>query len=50
MHTDNGTIKDTMVFILVFELGKMQLNDEHYEMEKNIISHNPIGALGVHRW
>ncbi|MBP9887395.1 MAG: hypothetical protein KBF93_13920 [Leptospiraceae bacterium] len=50
MHTDNGTIKDTMVSILGIELGKMQLNDEHYEMEKNIISHNPIGALGVHLW
>jgi len=50
MNTDNGTIKYPMVFILGIKLGKMQLNDEHYEMEKNIISHHPIGALGVHRW
>ena len=48
MHTDNGTIKDTMVSILGIELGKMQLNDEHYEMEKNYRIF--IGALGVHRW
>jgi|GEM_PF-6980644 len=37
-----------MVFILGMELGKVQLNDERYETEKNIINPNSIGVLGVH--
>ncbi|HRG45972.1 MAG TPA: hypothetical protein PLX69_13530 [Leptospiraceae bacterium] len=50
MHTDKGTIKDQMDYISGMEFGEMQINDERFETEKNILNRNFIGALGVHRW
>ena len=50
MHTDKRTIKDTMGFILIMQLGNMQLNDERYDTDKNMVSVIHRSVIGVHWW
>ena len=49
MHTDKRTIKDTMGFILIMQLGNMQLNDERYDTDNNMVNVIHRSVIGVHR-